>query len=817
MEFIVPLRSVFSCWRRHAWGLALAIGFAASLLSAPAAFADVENQEEIDALVQEYEASVAEARANIPDSKAMKDAEDALDAAARAETNAEAAAKVAKEKDRGASKARKEADAAKNAHAAAEQAADAARAKETSEADKERAQKYREALARRRAASIEMAALADKMQGKLSKRRQTSGDKELDIQIVRLRSRVTQAQRTITPVTTTSQKSYPSVKANVSTDSQKNCTFGKAGPSALAFEPADGDGNPLNASLPAGVIGLAPGPININNPDPDAPKPKKKEGGAANTAADGPQNASPSVKQVPDKTAANSTPAAGKPSAPSSLDMLGGSILDQIEPTPQRPADGGIFPNLPNGKPPEVELDRLTKLAEEALVRGDRATFESYREEARAIAFEIAARIYQRSDLFSKFGIVGLARPRFDDTLEGDIRRARYEAEVALYDRWSAYFKEVALWGGNPSSSPGSEPQAGTNAGTGNKTPTKTATPEPVSPGTASPAGASPTSPPAATPAAESKPGQAETGKTTETGKTAAPADPPSRPAAPGDKSASPVEKSSQKAEPADKTLSSSTPASNTPVSSTPAGSEAAARTITVYFKVEEAVLKGGAQGDEIKEGQLAKLTAEEPELPKTGRTKTAKTQVDKGYDKSPVMCATDGGRCKAQVPADERDSYGLSVLPPAAAPRDKPGSNADLMREFIRRHGGLDSDNYSVQLMPAHTTGVVLNKTSAALVPKQLAALADAPSGVMVSKADFKVGGKSYTRIGITGPPAVVAQLAKALTDAFGKDAQIDQCDEKAPGPPLGMTPVSFSALNRELPYATLDLHGSAQFGADQ
>lgn len=165
-------------------------------------------------------------------------------------------------------------------------------------------------------------------------------------------------------------------------------------------------------------------------------------------------------------------------------------------------------------------------------------------------------------------------------------------------------------------------------------------------------------------------------------------------------------------------------------------------------------------------------------------------------------------------MPRDERDTYGLTVLPPAADPHDKMGSNADLMREFIRTHGGLDSDNYSVELVPARTTGVVLKKTQTALTPKQVAALADAPTGVMVSKADFKIGEKAYTRIGISGPPAVVALIAKALTDAFGKDAQIDQCDEKAPGPPLGMTPVSFSAVHRELPGATLDLRRTAELG---
>ncbi len=789
MESIIPLRSVPSCRPRHGWVLALAIGLAASLSSAPA-LAQVPKQAEVDAAEAAYNQAVADARANIPDSKALKDAEDAVDTAARAMTDAEDAAAIAKAKDLHAAAARKAANDAHKALATKEREADAARAKETNQAERERAEKYREALRRRRAARLAMQRLVEDLRAQVQPRRAVGGAKELEVVIDHLRGKMTESTETIPrPAPTTSDKtatgkagnkSYPTVKSNVSTDSQKNCTFGKAGPVALLFEPADADGNPLDNSLPAGVI-------EIGNPDPDAPKPeKKKEGGAA---ADGPQNATPSNKQPPDKTADAKTPA-----KPNSTDMLGGSILDQIEPTPQHPADTGLLLKLPNGQLPEDELDRLTKLAEEALVRGDRTSFESLREQARAIAHWVVLNIVRGSDGLSKLGMAGF-QVGFDDSPEAKARRFRYDADIAKYEEWSAYRKEVTAWGGNPFW--GTTPELA---------PVKEAastTPAPEKAG-----GSAPTGTPATTPPAAGTPGQKDDGKT------ATPAGQPSQSATPGEKSAPPVEKASQKAEPADKTLSSSTPASTTPVSTTPAESESSARIITVHFKVEESVLKGGAQGDEIKEGKIAKLITEEPELPKTGRTKTAKTQVDKGYDKSPVTCVTDGGRCKAEVPADEREAYGLSVLPPAAASTDKTGSNADLWREFIRTHGGLDSDNYGVALTDPHTTGVVLKKTATALTPKQQAALADAPTGVMVSKADFKVGGKSYTRIGITGPPEVVALMAKALRDSFGKDAQIDLCDEKAPGPPLGMTPVSFSALNRELPHATIDLHVSAQPG---
>ncbi len=77
--------------------------------SAPA-FAQVPRQAEVDAAEAAYDQAVADARANIPDSKAMKDAEDALDAAARAMTDAEDAAGAAKAAGKGAARARKAAD-----------------------------------------------------------------------------------------------------------------------------------------------------------------------------------------------------------------------------------------------------------------------------------------------------------------------------------------------------------------------------------------------------------------------------------------------------------------------------------------------------------------------------------------------------------------------------------------------------------------------------------------------------------------------------------------------------------------------------------
>ena len=281
----------------------------------------------------------------------------------------------------------------------------------------------------------------------------------------------------------------------------------------------------------------------------------------------------------------------------------------------------------------------------------------------------------------------------------------------------------------------------------------------------------------------------------------------PPRSATPGDKSAPAVEKSTEKAEPGDKTPSSGAAAY-------PEKAAGNAVHITIHFKVTETALQGGTPSDEIKEQQLTKLTALEPPLPKTGQPKTAKAKLDQGHDRSPVTCTTGtGGRCKAQVPADERESYGLPASPTGAGLQDKPAAVADG-DPLQAQAAVLDDQNYSVALSVPKISGMVIQKGPAKLTSARLAALTDAPPGVQVEKTDFKIGNKTFTRVGFAGPEAITAALAKKFADLFGKDVQIDFCIEKAPGPPLGMTPASFSALNNELPLATLDLRRRIQAG---
>jgi len=281
MESIIPSR--YPILRLRKCVLALTVGLAAILLPAAVAFAQLENQDQINRAVKAYEASTKQAVENIPDSEVMKRREDDLDRLSRAKTDADAAQKAAEATaDAGKiDKAKAAATKAKELEEAARTLADRARTFETSEADKERAQEYREALEKRRAARLAMKELEAELKPKVDDRRALSADKELDNEIIRLRVRIGRAEQPITSASVAALTPFLPMTANVSTDSQKNCTFGKASPMSVAFEPSDVDGNALSKqdhdlerAIELALAGPA-APINISNPDPDAPKQNK--------------------------------------------------------------------------------------------------------------------------------------------------------------------------------------------------------------------------------------------------------------------------------------------------------------------------------------------------------------------------------------------------------------------------------------------------------------------------------------------------------------------------------------------------------------
>jgi hypothetical protein len=199
----------------------------------------------------------------------------------------------------------------------------------------------------------------------------------------------------------------------------------------------------------------------------------------------------------------------------------------------------------------------------------------------------------------------------------------------------------------------------------------------------------------------------------------------------------------------------------------------------TVFVKASEAVLEGGQTGSEL-QNQTVKLVFTKPNLPGADTSKTAQ---DTGFDRDPAQCTTGAsGECKLQVHPEDRPLYGL------ASAGAKPG-HYRLDLNLLKHSGAV-----------AETTG------------KSKPDLKNAtPTGGNVADTEFKIGNRKFTRLGIDQPHGRADNLA-AFSRALGATAEADYCRTKKPGPPLGIEPSSFGALNQELPEATINLHARAR-----
>jgi hypothetical protein len=86
-------------------------------------------------------------------------------------------------------------------------------------------------------------------------------------------------------------------------------------------------------------------------------------------------------------------------------------------------------------------------------------------------------------------------------------------------------------------------------------------------------------------------------------------------------------------------------------------------------------------------------------------------------------------------------------------------------------------------------------------------------PAGGRLTVTEFNIGKRKFTRGGIDQPYGRSENNA-AASRALGTAAETDYCRTKKPGPPLGLEPASFGALNQELPQAALKLDGNTRAG---
>jgi hypothetical protein len=196
----------------------------------------------------------------------------------------------------------------------------------------------------------------------------------------------------------------------------------------------------------------------------------------------------------------------------------------------------------------------------------------------------------------------------------------------------------------------------------------------------------------------------------------------------------------------------------------------------TVFVKAKESVLQGEPTGKPL-QGQTVKLLPpDKPDLPGRPETKTAH---DTGFDKPPAQCTTGtDGDCKINVPPEERETYNLPSRP--NRPRQ----------------------NYRVDLDVRQTTGGIVETTGGLSVPD----LDGAKSGVYVDGNNFKIGDRTFTRIQSRSDAGTNVSLRESF-DKPGQKYEDDTCREKQPGPPFGMRPGSWSALNHDLPEASLSI----------
>ena len=213
----------------------------------------------------------------------------------------------------------------------------------------------------------------------------------------------------------------------------------------------------------------------------------------------------------------------------------------------------------------------------------------------------------------------------------------------------------------------------------------------------------------------------------------------------------------------------------NTPPTNTPSNIPD-----TIFVKAKESVLEGGQTGNPIK-GQVVKLfPPSKPPLPGSGGTKTAE---DNGFDKPPAQCTTGSdGTCKIDVAKDERPIYRL--------PDGRPNRNYRL--------------DYN---LPSYSGGVV--ETTGKESKPDLTGL---PNGANAIGSNIVIGNRTFMRLSLYQPFNTKFNGPGYFTPILDGNYQEDFCRDKQPGPPLGMQPNSFSALNHALPEAILRLNAVKQ-----
>ena len=198
---------------------------------------------------------------------------------------------------------------------------------------------------------------------------------------------------------------------------------------------------------------------------------------------------------------------------------------------------------------------------------------------------------------------------------------------------------------------------------------------------------------------------------------------------------------------------------------------------VTIYIKASEAVLEGGQPGEPIQNQVIKLVMQEKPALPTTPETRRAE---DKGFDKPAPQCTTGAdGQCKVNVPQEDRALYAMEP-----------------------RGGGAPANSFRLEVNVMKHTGGVADVTG-----KQVPDLTDALTNGNVTSDIVRIGDRTYLRLGFNVPASVAENLLEKFSKLLNVSVETDTCLFKEPGPPLGSEPLSYSAINRELPASIVKL----------
>jgi hypothetical protein len=200
----------------------------------------------------------------------------------------------------------------------------------------------------------------------------------------------------------------------------------------------------------------------------------------------------------------------------------------------------------------------------------------------------------------------------------------------------------------------------------------------------------------------------------------------------------------------------------------------------TILYKVKESVLEGQPTGTPI-ENQIVKLfPTDEPDLPGIG----SKEAEDTDFDADPVQGTSDAnGEGKMQVPMKDRALYGL------------PSADAKSSQYYR-----LDYD------LPQQSGGVVETTGKDA----KLDLKTGTPVGTEVTAEKIQIGQHTYVRLIYKQPYGLHHDFREQFARAYGPKYEEDICRDPEPAPPLGLQSGSLSALNHDLPQATVNFDGA-------